>query len=162
MITDPLLLHYINSPNDVPTQKLAYVVPAFHAIKNTIRVKNKSHLIQLMHAKEVVVFGGDNHAPSNFVRWKDATKPFCTNPKPVHEYEPYMVLPTSATRYDERFTGYSKNKKSHALALLYSGWVFVVSPNTAVTHQPHPRSRKYQSDGKALNSMTWRVHFTYC
>ena len=44
-------------------------------------------------------------------------------------------------RYDERFTGYGKNKIEHVTHLRWAGWSFGVLPNDCfVTHFPHPIS----------------------
>lgn len=159
LMQDPLLNHYLDHQDDLPTPQLAYVVPAFNSYKKSQKIRDKTHLLDLKKKRDVVVFGDTNHAASNFLRWKTANRPFCTEPQLKHEYEPYMVLPWWATHYDERFEGYSKNKKSHCMELIFAGWSFVISHNTMVTHLPHPRSKSYQNSGKKINANNWKVSF---
>eukprot|EP00636_Phaeomonas_parva_P011607 CAMPEP_0118874748 /NCGR_PEP_ID=MMETSP1163-20130328/16075_1 /TAXON_ID=124430 /ORGANISM="Phaeomonas parva, Strain CCMP2877" /LENGTH=390 /DNA_ID=CAMNT_0006810171 /DNA_START=105 /DNA_END=1277 /DNA_ORIENTATION=+ len=67
-----------------------------------------------------------------------------------NRYEPYLIV--RKTQYlplfDERFTGYGKNKIQWILHLRYLGWAFTVLPDVYVTHLPHPKSkaRKHWED----------------
>ena len=42
--------------------------------------------------------------------------------------------------YDERFTGYGKNKIELVMRLRASGWTFFVLPRAFAVHVPHPTS----------------------
>lgn len=56
-------------------------------------------------------------------------------------YEPYVVLRRGASTppYDERFSGYGKNKIEHLTHLRSIGFEFAVLPKGFVIHVPHPR-----------------------
>lgn len=58
-------------------------------------------------------------------------------------YEPYLVLKKTDTvkLYDERFTGYGKNKIQFIMNLRYSDFRFYVIPRSFVTHVPHRPSK---------------------
>lgn len=53
-------------------------------------------------------------------------------------YEPYVVIPRTAPRYDERFVGYGNDKVSHAYELFLARFRFVVLPNVFLIHMEHP------------------------
>ncbi|CAN0508929.1 unnamed protein product, partial [Laminaria digitata] len=57
-------------------------------------------------------------------------------------FEPYLVVRKSAVlpMFDERFSGYGKNKIQWINHLRYSGFSFYVMPVNFVIHAPHPKS----------------------
>ena len=59
-----------------------------------------------------------------------------------NRYEPYVVLRKTpwTPRYEERFTGYGKNKIQHLVHLRYAGWRFSVIGRSFLTHFPHHKS----------------------
>lgn len=67
-------------------------------------------------------------------------------------WEPYLVLPAAANAtptFDERFTGYGKNKVQWVQALRSAGFHFWVLPRGYLLHFPHKMSssgRKWQAN----------------
>lgn len=59
-----------------------------------------------------------------------------------NRYEPYVVLRKSPLLplYEERFTGYGKNKIEQIVHLRYAGWRFQVLGRSFLTHFPHHKS----------------------
>ena len=59
-----------------------------------------------------------------------------------NRYEPYVVLRKSPLlpMYEERFTGYGKNKIEQIVHLRYAGWRFQVLGRSFLTHFPHHKS----------------------
>jgi hypothetical protein len=56
-------------------------------------------------------------------------------------YEPYVVISAAASpRYDERFTGYGKNKIQFIQHIRFAGFRFFILPREFLIHFPHPRS----------------------
>eukprot|EP00638_Chattonella_subsalsa_P007894 CAMPEP_0117747590 /NCGR_PEP_ID=MMETSP0947-20121206/8596_1 /TAXON_ID=44440 /ORGANISM="Chattonella subsalsa, Strain CCMP2191" /LENGTH=359 /DNA_ID=CAMNT_0005565061 /DNA_START=96 /DNA_END=1172 /DNA_ORIENTATION=- len=58
-------------------------------------------------------------------------------------YEPYIVMRKcpGTPKYDERFTGYGKNKIQYIIHLRYAGYKFAVLPKAFIVHFPHHYSR---------------------
>ncbi|KAJ3319594.1 hypothetical protein HDU76_000496 [Blyttiomyces sp. JEL0837] len=53
-------------------------------------------------------------------------------------FEPYWIgLKSVVPPFDERFRGYSFNKRSHSIELQIRGFRFYVAPNVYVIHRPH-------------------------
>ena len=58
-----------------------------------------------------------------------------------NRYEPYVLLAKSmAPKYDERFSGYGKNKIQYIQNLRYKNFRFAILPRGYLIHFPHPRS----------------------
>ncbi|CAM9258371.1 unnamed protein product [Sphacelaria rigidula] len=59
-----------------------------------------------------------------------------------HRFEPYLVVRKTSwlPKFDERFTGYGKNKIQWINHLRYMGFSFYVMPVNFVIHAPHPKS----------------------
>jgi len=85
-----------------------------------------------------------------------------------NDYEPYVVLKRDGhpadrltLRYDERFTGYGKNKIEMIMRLREAGSTFRVLPGVFLVHVPHPLSaarldwgeRKQESNERLLTKV---------
>lgn len=111
-------------------------------------------LVNCLRINKCQVFQHDvspgSHSTTDLKRWLSQTEPrelacFVTN-----RYEPYVVITAdSSPQFDERFTGYGKNKIQHVTHLRKLGFAFVVLPSHFLIHVPHPRSsdkRRWSSD----------------
>ena len=91
-------------------------------------------------------YNHDGHGTTDYRSWLhgfDGGKSL----KPVscfgsNRYEPYVVLRKSPLlpMYEERFTGYGKNKIEQIVHLRYAGWRFQVLGRSFLTHFPHHKS----------------------
>lgn len=60
-------------------------------------------------------------------------------------FEPYWLGKTaSIPLFDERFRGYSFNKRQHTIALQRAHCSFMVTPNVMIIHRPHDKSDSKQ------------------
>lgn len=103
-------------------------------------------LTDCLAAKRCQTFQHDNspgsHSTTNLGRWLQQTEPREIKCFRTNRYEPYVVVPAATSPpYDERFTGYGKNKIQHVTHLRKLGFLFVVLPFHFLIHVPHPRSR---------------------
>jgi len=117
-------------------------------------------LKQCMARKKCIVFQSDNswdsHSTTNSAVWlreENKVRPlscFHTN-----RYEPYVVVRhgPSTPPYDERFSGYGKNKIQHVVHLRRLGFSFAVLPLEFLVHVPHPKS-----SAKVAWSSSYAVH----
>ncbi|GJQ75251.1 hypothetical protein Trydic_g9850 [Trypoxylus dichotomus] len=55
-------------------------------------------------------------------------------------FEPYVVVMSNVTKFDERFIGFGWNKVSHIMELEAQGYEFIVLPDVFVVHKPHAPS----------------------
>jgi hypothetical protein len=89
----------------------------------------------------------DGHGTTRSTDWLAASSHWLA-PKPLpcfesSRYEPYLVLSTfgaATPLYDERFTGYGKNKISFVNHVRLAGFKFAVLPREFLMHYPHPKS----------------------
>lgn len=121
----------------------ALVVPAFETLRYRLEFpENKAQLLQLLAKGDVFTFRyhewPQGHAPTNYDHWKTTDMPYKVNWAP--DYEPYVVVSKSVTRYDTRFTGFGWNKVSHIMGLNAQGYEFVVLPDAFMIHMPHAPS----------------------
>ncbi len=58
----------------------------------------------------------------------------------TEDFEPYLVVKSNVTRYDERFVGFGWNKVSHVMELAAQGYELVVLPEGYMVHMPHAPS----------------------
>jgi len=85
----------------------------------------------------------------------------------ARRYEPYLVVAHGGLTppYDERFTGYGKNKIQHVTHLRWAGWRFAVAPRGCfLTHFPHPISsaKKAWLADRKLHSSVDQVMMVIC
>ena len=172
------LLHELQALDEPwwQTPRLALVIPAFQAIaggqrdlpftlaelRHCIRAgactSFKGQLLDGQHAAIQAVAG--QQLSTDYARWWLSASHRLPYRIPCFDkisYEPYLVL-SSATepeqcagtpRFDERYTGYGKNKVAWVQKLRAAGFSFYVLPRTFLTHMPHHLShagRDWQRD----------------
>ena len=125
------------------SEKRAFVVPAFQTLRYRFTYpQSKPELLKMLDKGEVYTFRyhtwKEGHAPTNYEHWRTATVPYKVNW--VENFEPYVVISSNATRYDERFVGFGWNKVSHIMELNAQDYDFVVLNNAFMIHMPHAPS----------------------
>lgn len=121
----------------------ALIVPAFESLLYRVDFpNNKSQLISMLHAGKLFTFRyhvwKQGHSPTNFEYWKTAKRPYRV--KWAKDFEPYLVVSSNVSRYDERFVGFGWNKVSHVMELTAQGYELVVLPEAFMVHMPHAPS----------------------
>ena len=105
--------------------------------------------------KGVAGFVPGQHLSTDYARWwarAAAALPYRVPCLDKVSWEPYLVLPAAANAtpaFDERFTGYGKNKVQWVQALRSAGFHFWVLPRGYLLHYPHKMSssgRKWQAN----------------
>ncbi|CDW59779.1 glycosyltransferase protein LARGE2 like [Trichuris trichiura] len=145
-------------------ERTALIVPAFEM--NRLDGKfplNKTKLQELYMKGEIAIFGRDKwnkgHVATDYDRWMTADSPYkasflaysvsrFTSALFSMDFEPYFVVSTNVSAYDERFVGFGWNKVSHVMQLDAEGQVgiakkdyqFYVLPNVFAVHYPHAAS----------------------
>ncbi|KAK4872695.1 hypothetical protein RN001_014724 [Aquatica leii] len=129
-----------NIKNMKTMDKKALVVPAFSSynpramiprtLEEWMRQWDTQRIFQFQH----IVFPV-GHRPTNYTRLRNATEPYVIKWAP--KYEPYVVVQTNVTEYDERFFAYGQNKIAHILTLVAQQYEFIVLPNTFLIHKFH-------------------------
>lgn len=120
-------------------------------------------LRECIRAKECHIFdryNHDGHGTTDYGAWLKqelgALRPircFLSN-----RYEPYVVLAASSHRpqFEEKFTGYGKNKIQNLVHLRYAGWKFSVLSRSFLTHFPHHKSAariEWETPSSALKTV---------
>lgn len=149
-------------------ERMALVVPAFQrrggncktvdACRARLAPLSESvpgrhgQLVRCLSEESCIVFQGDNsptsHSTTDSGAWllEATVRPLrCFK---SNRYEPYVIVRTSPAitpRYDERFTGYGKNKIQHVSHLRRIGFAFSVLPRQFLVHVPHPKSTAKKS-----------------
>ncbi|XP_024082515.1 LARGE xylosyl- and glucuronyltransferase 1-like [Cimex lectularius] len=129
---------------DLDTSKKALVVPAFETQRyRTTFPRSKAELIRMLDMGTLFTFRyhvwAKGHAPTNYVKWRSATKSYMVQWEP--DYEPYIVVKKNLVpEYDTRFVGFGWNKVSHIMELEAQGYSFIVLPNAFIIHMPHAPS----------------------
>uniref|UniRef100_A0A023F5B6 Putative large catalytic domain has closest similarity to gt8 glycosyltransfer n=1 Tax=Triatoma infestans TaxID=30076 RepID=A0A023F5B6_TRIIF len=129
---------------DLESSKKALIVPAFETQRyRTTFPRSKAELIRMLDMGTLFTFRyhvwAKGHAPTNYVKWRSATKAYKVQWEP--DYEPYIVVRKSfVPEYDTRFVGFGWNKVSHVMELEAQGYTFVVLPNAFIIHMPHAPS----------------------
>ena len=138
------LYHYLRKATELlmtETQKRALVVAAFETKHtNTAFPNDKAEMVKLAKRRTALRFHEtfSGHTATDYSKWMIASYPYIVTWS--KNYEPYMVLRTSSTRYDNRYIGVSLNKISHTTELHAQGYEFVVLPDGFVFHYPHPKA----------------------
>nr|XP_008192494.1 PREDICTED: glycosyltransferase-like protein LARGE2 [Tribolium castaneum] len=136
-----VLKSHLNSIHDMKAKAL--IVPAFETQRYRSRVpKNKAQLLGMWEKKSIFPFRSDvwvaGHAPTNYTKWKSAIAPYKVKWEP--DFEPYIVVSSDVTEYDNRFMGFGWNKVSHIMELEAQGYQWIVLPNAFIIHKPHAPS----------------------
>ena len=129
----------------------ALVVPAFEVEKYKFDFPaNKLELLSMLDLGSAFPFRYNEwpqgHAPTDFSRWRSATTPYRVEWQ--QDFEPYVIVPRDAPRYDTRFVGFGWNKVSHIMQLDVHGFDLMVLPGAFIVHLPHAPSldiSKYRS-----------------
>ena len=121
--------------------KTAIVIPAFETHKIDFDIpRNKSEMLKCLTLNQVWQFHKHyfppGHGPTNYTKWKTATKPYYIKFKDM--YEPYCLLKTSVFPFDRRFVARFHNKGSHSIELHMAGYKFLVLHDCFIIHLPHP------------------------
>ena len=121
----------------------AFVVPAYESLLYKFNFpKDKDALVKMVQKKQLNSFHlyqyAKGHAPTKFSTWESTDEAY--DIEWSNEYEPYIVVRSNVTRYDERFVGYGWNKVSHIYELHMQGYRFTVLPKGFILHPPHPPS----------------------
>jgi hypothetical protein len=97
-----------------------------------------------MPSKCTVFHGGDvgQHGTTRSHEWFNQTAVRLIPCVESGRYEPYYLVAkkSSTPLFDERFSGYGKNKVQHFYSLRWSGFKFGVLPHGFVVHVPHAES----------------------
>eukprot|EP00750_Incisomonas_marina_P000542 INCI10413.1.p1 GENE.INCI10413.1~~INCI10413.1.p1 ORF type:complete len:394 (-),score=47.78 INCI10413.1:125-1306(-) len=123
--------------------------------------KKMRDLRECLHLQQCQIFdvsrnpGG--HSSTNTPFWLRMTDPAASPTSPPDllykipcfqsvKYEPYVLLKRSAVlpRFDERFSGYGKNKIEFVEHLRFLNFSFVVLPELFVVHLPHEKSKSFE------------------
>jgi glycosyltransferase-like protein LARGE len=125
------------------TDKLALIVPAFETQRYKLNFPaSKADVLTMLQDGSLFTFRyhlwPQGQAATNYSQWKTATEPY----KVVwqSDFEPFVIVPRTVPRYDERFVGFGWNKVSHIMELDAVGFTFVVLPEAFIVHQPHAPS----------------------
>nr|XP_022918705.1 LARGE xylosyl- and glucuronyltransferase 2-like [Onthophagus taurus] len=123
--------------------KKALIVPAFETQRYKTKFpKSKRELISMWEKKFIHTFRYDvwasGHAPTNYTKWRHSTISYKVNWEP--DFEPYIVVSSNVTQYDNRFMGFGWNKVSHIMELEAQSYEFWVLPNAFIIHKPHAPS----------------------
>ncbi|XP_051157998.1 xylosyl- and glucuronyltransferase LARGE2s-like [Leptopilina boulardi] len=134
---------YIEKYNITRSSMIAIVVPAFETQRYRFTFpKNKKKLILDLNKGLIYTFRyhvwSQGHAATNYSFWKKASTPYEVSWQP--DYEPYIVVPSSAPKYDIRFIGFGWNKVSYITHLTAIGYKYLVLPDTFIIHRPHAPS----------------------
>ena len=125
------------------TNLRALIVPAFETLfYKFTHPTNKEELLEMLQDGRVSTFRSQvwtqGHAPTNFNHWMKATVPYKVKWAP--NFEPYVVVRSNVSRYDQRFAGFGWNKVSHIMELEAQEYKFVVLPSVFMIHMPHSPS----------------------
>jgi glycosyltransferase-like protein LARGE len=100
--------------------KKALIVPAFETLRYRLSFpKSKSQVLSMLDQGQLYTFREHvwtrGHAPTDFARWRTATIPYRVQWE--MDFEPYIVVQSNISHYDERFVGFGWNKVSHIMEL---------------------------------------------
>ncbi|XP_046432242.1 LARGE xylosyl- and glucuronyltransferase 2-like isoform X2 [Neodiprion fabricii] len=124
-------------------RQVALIVPAFETERYRFNFpESKEALVRSLNRGMFYTFRyhiwSQGHAATNYTHWCKASEPYEVGWEP--DFEPYVVVPSSAPSYDTRFVGFGWNKVSHIAHLAAMGYRFVVLPDAFVIHRPHAPS----------------------
>ena len=139
--------------------KTAIVIPAFETDEVGFNVPhNKSGMLKCISRNQVRQFHkkiwNEGHEPTNYAKWKTATKPYYIKFKDM--YEPYCLLKTSVFSFDHRFVGRFRNKASHTIELNMAGYKFLVLHDCFIIHLPHPVNEQNMAKLRTCSTQWYR------
>ncbi|XP_068596788.1 xylosyl- and glucuronyltransferase LARGE2s [Brachionichthys hirsutus] len=128
---------------DMAHSKKALVVPAFETLRYRLSFpKSKAELLSMLDVGTLYTFRyhlwPKGHAPTDYAKWRTATKPYRVEWKP--NFEPYVVVRRDCPEYDQRFVGFGWNKVSHIMELDAQEYDMIVLPEAFMIHMPHAPS----------------------
>lgn len=128
---------------DMKASSKALIVPAFETQRYRLTFpKSKAELLSMLDVGTLFTFRyhvwTKGHAPTNFAKWRTATTPYTIQWEP--DFEPYVVVSSKVSPYDQRFVGFGWNKVSHIMELDAQGYDLIVLPNAFMIHMPHAPS----------------------
>ncbi|GAB1865524.1 Glycosyltransferase-like protein LARGE1 [Camponotus japonicus] len=137
------LMNNINRLNINESDKIALIVPAFETERyRFIFPTNKGELLKFLKRGILYTFRyhvwTQGHAATNYSFWRNSMEPYEVSWEP--DFEPYIVVPKSAPRYDTRFVGFGWNKVSYVTHLTALNYKYIVLPDTFIIHRPHAPS----------------------
>ncbi|XP_014601591.1 PREDICTED: glycosyltransferase-like protein LARGE2 isoform X2 [Polistes canadensis] len=122
---------------------LALIVPAFETERYRFKFPaDKEELLKFLRRGILYTFRyhvwTQGHAATNYSSWKNATEPYEVSWEP--DFEPYIIVPKIAPKYDTRFIGFGWNKVSYITHLTALDFKFIVLPDSFIIHRPHAPS----------------------
>ncbi|XP_015173364.1 PREDICTED: glycosyltransferase-like protein LARGE2 isoform X2 [Polistes dominula] len=122
---------------------VALIVPAFETERYRFKFPvDKEELLKFLRRGILYTFRyhvwTQGHAATNYSLWKNATEPYEVSWEP--DFEPYIIVPKIAPKYDTRFIGFGWNKVSYITHLTALDYKFIVLPDCFIIHRPHAPS----------------------
>ena len=139
--------------------KTAIVIPAFETGNHKFKIPFTKaamvklfvkHMVHQFHHKKFYA----GHGPTNYTKYKTATKPYSVSWK--NDYEPFYVVKSTVVSFDHRFVARFRNKCSHSTELHMAGYKFLVFPESFVVHLPHKTNQQNMNRLRNCNKQWYR------